>query len=219
MNAPLCLSIEHSIVGRIQVERDEVRKDPVQIRVSDSIIDATGRERVALGASGKLCAFATLVIVRSTVIGKLEAHAIELAENCILLGSVLACRRQRGCMRFCYVPPGSRTPRRYHCQPDLVEKAIADLFAKGAITPAGRDTMTRSERLRVEPDFNSTRYGKPTYCQLADTCAVEISAGADDESEMGAFHDLYQPQRVANLRARLDEYNPAGIDAGLILAS
>ena len=39
--------------------------------------------------------------------------------------------------------------------------------------------------------------------------------GADDEAEMGAFHDLYQPQRIANLRARLDEYTPAGIDAGI----
>jgi hypothetical protein len=36
---------------------------------------------------------------------------------------------------------------------------------------------------------------------------------------MGAFHDLYQPQREANLRARLDEYTPAGVNAGIIFAS
>jgi hypothetical protein len=36
---------------------------------------------------------------------------------------------------------------------------------------------------------------------------------------MGVFHDLYQPQRAANLRARLDEYTPAGMQAGIILAS
>jgi hypothetical protein len=41
-------------------------------------------------------------------------------------------------------------------------------------------------------------------------------AGAHDESEMGVLHDLYQPQRAANLRARLDEYKPAGMDAGII---
>ena len=29
---------------------------------------------------------------------------------------------------------------------------------------------------------------------------AQIRAGADDEAEMGAFHDLYQPQRAANLR-------------------
>jgi hypothetical protein len=36
---------------------------------------------------------------------------------------------------------------------------------------------------------------------------------------MGAFHDLYQPQRAANLRARLNEYTPAGMTAGMIYAS
>jgi hypothetical protein len=36
---------------------------------------------------------------------------------------------------------------------------------------------------------------------------------------MGVFHDLFQPQRAANLRARLDEYMPAGMDAGIIYAT
>jgi hypothetical protein len=63
------------------------------------------------------------------------------------------------------------------------------------------------------------RYGTPAYCQLAATCAEEIKRGADDESEMGVFHDLFQPQREANLRTRLDEFTPAGTDAGIILAN
>ena len=63
------------------------------------------------------------------------------------------------------------------------------------------------------------RYGKPSYCQLTTTCAQEITRGADDESEMGGFHDLYQPQRTANLQAGLDEYAPAGMDVGIIYAS
>jgi hypothetical protein len=75
------------------------------------------------------------------------------------------------------------------------------------------------EQRRVRPQFNSVHYGTPTYCQLAETCADEIKRGADDEAEMGAFHDLFQPQRAANLRARLDEYTPAGMDAGVIYAS
>jgi hypothetical protein len=33
---------------------------------------------------------------------------------------------------------------------------------------------------------------------------------------MGAFHDLYQPQRAANLRTRLYEHTPAAMDAGVI---
>jgi hypothetical protein len=36
---------------------------------------------------------------------------------------------------------------------------------------------------------------------------------------MGAFHNLYQPQRQANLRARLDEYLRFGLEAGIFFAS
>ena len=32
---------------------------------------------------------------------------------------------------------------------------------------------------------------------------------------MGAFHDLYEPQREAHLRARMDDYLRFGLEAGL----
>jgi hypothetical protein len=219
INAPDCISIEHSIIGKIQVDRDEAKKDPGIIRISDSIVDATSPDRVALGAPESLCAYAVLTIKRSTVFGEVQTHAIALAENSIFIGSILACRRQQGCIRFCYVPPESRTPRRYHCQPDLVEAAVDTLFSAGDLTATERNMLSESERLRVEPEFNSTRYGSAAYCQLADACACEIKRGADDQSEMGVFHDLYQPQRLSNLRTRLDEYTPAGMNAEIIYAS
>lgn len=219
INSPDCLTIEHSIVGSIQVNRDEAKQEPGIIRISDSIVDATGRERVALGAPESLCAYAVLTIKRSTVFGQVQTHAIALGENTLFMGKILACRRQQGCMRFCYVPPGSRTPRRYGCQPDLVDAAVAALYNHGDLTAPERDSLIQSEQLRVEPEFNSTRYGTAVYCQLANACAPEIKRGADDESEMGVFHDLYQPQRAANLCARLDEYTPAGMDTEIIYAS
>ena len=218
-DAPDCVRIEHSIIGAIQVERDEVKEDPCTIYISDSIVDATSTERVAVGAPEKLCAFAVLDLRRVTVFGQIQTHAIQLAENSILMGHVIACRRQQGCVRFCYVTPGSRTPRRYECQPDLVISAAAALARKDGLTPMEKDALMTSERLRVKPEFNSVRYGTPAYCQLTTTCADEIVRGADDESEMGVFHDLYQPQRAANLRVRLDEFTPAGMTAGLIFAS
>jgi hypothetical protein len=218
-DAPLCITIEHSIVGAIQVERNEVTEDPLKLHVSDSVIDATSPERVALGASGKRCADVTLVLRRSTVFGRIETDTIELAENSILLGTVHACRRQKGCIRFCYLPPGSRTPRRYECQPDLTEQAVAQQAAADNLSAADRAALMIAGRLRVEPQFDSVRYGTPTYCRLAVACAVEITTGADDESEMGVFHDLYQPQRIASLGQRLTEYTPAGTDAGIIYAS
>jgi hypothetical protein len=218
VDAPDCISIEHSIIGGIQVNRDEAKKDPGEIHISDSVVDATSPERIALGAPERLCAYAVLSIKRSTVFGKLQVETIALAEGSIFMGSILACRKQQGCMRFCYITPGSRTPRRYECQPDLVENAVRARFGTGVL-PAHqaqeRDLMLEAERMRVQPQFNSTRYGAPTYCQLADTCACEIKRGAEDESEMGVFHDLYQPQRAANLRARLAQYTPAGMSAGI----
>jgi hypothetical protein len=92
-------------------------------------------------------------------------------------------------------------------------------FKGGQITRDERDRALSRERLRVQPQFESTLYGTPTYCQLTKRCPEEIKRGADDESEMGVFHDLYEPQRAANLRARLDEYTPARAEAGIIYAS
>jgi hypothetical protein len=36
---------------------------------------------------------------------------------------------------------------------------------------------------------------------------------------MGAFHDLFAPQRETNLSIRLDEYLRFGLDAGVFHAS
>ena len=217
VNSSAAIKIEHSIVGTIYVTADEVTGDPIDITIHDSIVDATREGLVAIGAPNLPLAFARLSIVRSTVIGEVGTHAIRLGENSIFMGPIRVGRRQHGCMRFCYVTPGSRTPRRYHCQPDLVIAALDE--HEPPLTAAEKTKAKDNEAHRVRPRFNSLRYGKPTYCQLAFDCAEEIVRGADDESEMGAFHDLFQPQRTANLRARLDEYTPAGLEAGILFAS
>jgi len=215
INTRVRIEIEHSILGSIYVVTDEVANEPVQVSLSDSILDATGSECEgpeceALGTLGPVLAHATLTIRRCTVFGRVYTHAIELAEDSIFMGQVKVGKRQVGCMRFCYVPASSRTPRRYHCQPDLVVN-VPELSTQDK----------KAEEMRVHPQFNSTRYGTPDYCQLASAPAgaVEIRQGADDESEMGAFHNLFNPQREANLRTRLDEFTPAGMDCGLFFAS
>jgi hypothetical protein len=71
----------------------------------------------------------------------------------------------------------------------------------------------------VRPMFTSLRYNDAGYCQLSKLCASEITQGADDESEMGVFHNLYQSQRAANLRTRLDEYLRFGLEAGVFYAT
>ena len=244
----LCVKIEHSIIGSIEVDpvfkplieiddrqldaavdeaalqyrcrsiEKEVRLDPIRLCISDSILDATDPELEAIGTPDCPVGYAILTILRSTVFGQVQVHAIELAENCIFEGRITVARRQLGCMRFCYVPPESRTPRRYQCQPDLVMKKTAEdmvIEPDASVIQAAQEC----EAIRVHPVFNSVRYGMPVFCQLAECCAEEIKRGADDESEMGVYHHLFQPQRIANLRVRVDEFIPARMDVGIILSS
>lgn len=213
-NVRAALRIERSIVGSIEINEDEVQVAPIPVRISDSILDSTGSTIEAVGAPGCAVAHAVLTVLRSTVFGIVNVHAIEMAENSIFMDCLNVARRQLGCMRFCYVPPRCRTPRRHHCQPDLVVQAVretADAIDQPAVIAA--------ETARVRPQFTAERYGRPGYAQLAGSCAEEIRRGADDESEMGVFHDLFQPQRASNLQTRLDEYTPSGFDAGLVFVT
>jgi hypothetical protein len=213
VNTSARVTIEHSILGPILVDENEVTSDPVSISISDSILDAAHLRRGALGGLARPTAYAQLTITRCTVFGRVRVRAIELAENSIFNDLVLVARSQSGCVRFCYVPEGSRTPRRYNCQPDLVKQAVSD---DESIPNDEKTEVTQREVARVVPIINSKYYGTPTYCQLAGNCADEIKRGADDESEMGVFHDLFQPQREANLRARLDDFTPSGNETGII---
>ncbi|MGM1062641.1 hypothetical protein [Saccharothrix sp. Mg75] len=185
----VCVEVERSVIGTILVLGDEVRTEPIGIHLSDSVLDATGRDREAL--SGPECshAHAVLSVHRTTVIGEVHAHAVRIGEDSVFHGLLHVARRGIGCLRFCSVAPGSRTPRRYRC-----------------------DTGHR-------PRFASTRYGRPDYAQLAAGCPREIARGAEDGAELGAFHDLFQPQREDNLRARLEEFLPAGTTAAIVFVS
>ena len=71
--------------------------------------------------------------------------------------------------------------------------------------------------LRANPSFVAMRYGMPDYLRLHACCAEEIRRGADDASEMGVYHDLFEPQRIALLEARLSDSVPAGIDSSVLL--
>jgi hypothetical protein len=66
------------------------------------------------------------------------------------------------------------------------------------------------------PTFTSSHYGSPGYGQLAAGGVSQIATGAEDGSEMGVFAQLKQPQRAQNLRTRLGEYLPVGLDGTLI---
>ena len=148
------------------------------------------------------------ILERTTVFGSVFVKELSLASDAIFAERAVVERRQAGCVRFSYVPPESQTGRRYRCQPDM---ALAQLIGPG-LTQEEKELVAE----RMKPSFTSVHYGNPAYTQLSLRCAEEIKTGSDDGSEMGAFGSLQQPQREANLRLRLDEYLPFGLDYGFI---
>lgn len=145
------------------------------------------------------------VLERSTALGTLLVRTLS-ASDALLTDPVEVERRQEGCVRFSYVMPGSQTPRRYRCQPDLALELV-----QGAARLAVAD--------RLRPRYTSVHFGDAGYCQLSLSCPVELRTGAEDGSEMGVFAHLRQPQREANLRIRLEEYLPFGLRAGVVFVT
>jgi hypothetical protein len=194
------VEIDHCIIGGLRVAAD------AQVTINNSIVDATAENNVAYAAIDGTAGGAPLQVINSTIIGKVHSRSLVLASNSLFLAQlaagdgwqapVLSDRRQEGCARFSWLPPGSRTPRRYHCQP-----------------------ATDADAGRLRPLFTSLRYGDPGYCQLSRRSATEIRQGADDGSEIGVFHDLFQPQRETNLRLRLKEYAAFDLEAGFVFVT
>ncbi|MEJ2670922.1 MAG: hypothetical protein P8168_01730 [Deltaproteobacteria bacterium] len=206
------VEIEASIIGGIRAAQG------AQVRIVGSIVDATDETAVAYGGLAGVEAGAPLQIENSTVIGQVHTLRLDLASNTIFVAQVVAEQLQQGCVRFCYLPPKSLVPRGYNCQPYLALAQRARELGLAAVSDLP-DVERQVILSALTPGFTSTRYGDPGYCQLSPSCAVEIQEGAEDQAEMGAFHDLYQPQRKANLRARLDEYLRFGLEAGIFYAS
>lgn len=210
------LTLDHTISGRIVVA------DGVQVEIKDATVDALQDEGVALAASDDgIEPAGTVNIVRSTVVGVVSVREIALAENSIFSGLVTSQRKQQGCVRFSYLSPDSRVPRRYYCQPDRAVKEAIDAAIKDNphISTAKKDWIAADIKSWLKPCFTGQHYSQPGYAQLHLSSPLEIRSGSDDGSEMGAFHDLYQIRRETNLRVRLDEYLRFGLEAGIVYAT
>ena len=167
----------------------------------DSIVTSgspNSESATAIDAPGSVLDLETTTVFGTT------AGRIVSASNSIFTGLVTAERRQTGCVRFCYVPDGSQTAPRYHCQPDLALAGVTDPATQNAILA------------RLLPQFTSLDFGQPAYAQLSARCATEIATGDENGSEMGVSSFLQQPQRLANLTEALEEYLRFGLEAGTI---
>ncbi|HET6293048.1 MAG TPA: hypothetical protein VFG33_06725, partial [Kribbella sp.] len=195
--AGLHVIVARSILGPVRATR------LVIFTASDSIIDATAPTDIAYSAPDAAVdgpSGGELTLVGCTVIGKVHATLFTLISDSIFwawlapgdtwVAPMIADRKQAGCVRVSYLPTGAITPRRFQC----VEKAPG--------TP--------------QPLFFALRYGHPGYCKLLATTNDRIRRGADDGGEMGVFHYLLAPLRETDLRIRMQEYLPVGMEFGLI---
>lgn len=188
-NTALEIRLSRSITGAIE------SAGPISsLAIEHSVVHADA----AIALEG-----AALDVHSSTILGSIEAGQLEASDS-IFFGHVEIERTQTGCVRFSFVREGSRSPRRFRCQPDI---AIED-----ATTPAEEDRA----RATMRPAFVSLRAGHPAYARLTATTPDGIARGAEDASEMGAHHHLEHARRTMNLRLALREYLRFGLDAGLI---
>ncbi len=225
-NNSLRLVIDHSIVGPLRISSG--MRD---LTVRDSIVDAPESSTLASPlASGPLALAAsdddagpgpTTTIERSTVFGAVHVKQMLLASEVIFTSQVLADQRQTGCVRFSFVPRGSRVPRCHRCQPELaIQKAIETARKESPALSAVEEVQIASEILfRLQPTFTDRFYGRPGYAQLSSSCPIEIQTGAENEAEMGVFNHLQQSLREANLRTQLSEYLRFGLEAGIFSAT
>jgi hypothetical protein len=181
-NDALSVRLERSVVGAI----DAAPTLPL-ISVVDSVLDP---QALVAGTPALRAAGAQVTLEGSTVRGGIEARTLD-ASSCLLDGRVEVAHRQVGCVRFSFVGPGSRTPRRFRCVP-----------ADGGDGPPA-------------PVYVSTDPASPAYLVLGASCPPEIVTGGERESEMGVHHHLFRPLRRRAAERQLAPYLPVGSQLGI----
>ena len=192
-SSSLQIVVQKSIVGGMRVQ------ELATASLSDSIVDAGDPTGVAYAGRDGASGGGGLTLQGCTVVGKIHTTLFALVSDSIVLAGlasgdkwtapVWADRKQQGCVRFSYLPAGSVVPREFEC----IEQG------KG-VSP---------------PTLYSLRYGDPGYGKLLPSTADSIRRGADDGGEMGAFHFVLASLRETDLRVRLQEYLPVGLEFGI----
>jgi hypothetical protein len=158
--------------------------------LSGSIVDACSPAGVAYANTDGKSGGGSLTMQCCTVVGNIHSTLFAMVSDSIIWAtSAVADRKQQGCVRFTYLPPEAVVPRQFEC----IQQATGV----------------------SQPLFYSLRYGDPGYCKLWPSTDDSIREGAENGGEMGAFNVVLAAQREADLRARLQEYLPAGLQFGI----
>jgi hypothetical protein len=124
----------------------------------------------------------TLELRNVTVLGGVSVERLDASEA-LVTGRVHAVDTLGGCFRFSAAPTGSRLPHAY----------------RAVVLPADP---------RV---FVTQVFGQPDYARLAAGVGPELTEGAEDGSEIGAWRSLRDPIKLASLARKVEEYLPFGL--------
>jgi hypothetical protein len=183
-----------------------------RVTIADSIIDQSGGFAIAglpvvAGSPASPpsspppiapSAARSVQLERATVLGRVHCEVLSASET-ILDDVATAEDRQSGCIRFSRFETSSLLPQRYQCVPSEQDEA--------ACPPVGRC---------LAPLFNSRRFGRPDYVQLAAGTPAQILSASELHSEIGAFAGAMNTVRLGNLRAKLKEFMPVGLQPVII---
>jgi hypothetical protein len=183
-----------------------------QITIADSIIDQRGGFAIAgpvglgsppFGLSPPLVeppirSAGSVQLERVTVLGRISCGVLNASDS--LLDDIVTVEdQQAGCIRFTRYEIGSVLPRRFQCVPSDAQAA--------ACGPPGRC---------YAPLFNSRRFGRPDYMQLAAGSPPEILTASEARAEVGVFASTLNPIRLSNLQIKLQEFMPVSLSAVII---
>jgi len=182
----------------------------LNITVADSILDGAGGMAIAApvvlssppAGLPSAATNATVQLERVTALGTVLCNVLQASES-LLDSYVFVKDQQAGCIRFSRYELGSVLPRRYRCVPSEEQ---------GTTCSSGRARC-------MPPLFNSRRFGRPSYAQLASAGPPEIFVASEAGSEVGAFASRLNTIRLSNLKVKLQEFMPVGLTPVIIVAT
>jgi len=139
-----------------------------------------------------------LQLERVTVLGRIACDVLQASE-CLLNDLAVVDDQQAGCIRFSRWERGSVLPRRFQCVPGEAQ---------------ARDCPPNRRCLPAQ--FNSLRFGRPDYAQLAAIRQPEILSASEAGAEVGAFASELNQIRLANLQVKLREFMPVSLTAVVV---
>jgi hypothetical protein len=179
--------------------------DDIEVVLRDTVVDAAGGQAIAMPEATVEMERVTVAANHDDLAGGPAVVVLVLEASEVIFDElVVALDQFRGCIRYSRIEVGSKVPRRHH----VVD---VERNASGVVVP---DAL--GNPVPIRPSFVTRDRNDPAHLRLSDRCRREIARGAEDGSEMGAFHGVRLAQRTEAMVRRLFDFTPAGLFTGIV---